>query len=71
MSNTGPDCSAILFLYSGESFVSSGFPWACGEPGAGGGFRAGEAGFGHGVVLVDRGLKTPSSLAEGTLSRYC
>lgn len=53
MSRTGPFCIAILFLYSGESLLSSGL---IGAPGPGevgcGTFRAGDIGLGYGVVLV-------------------
>ncbi len=55
MSSTGPALSASLLRYSGESFVSSGLPCAAGDPGAGGGLRAGDVGFGHAMELVDRG----------------
>lgn len=53
MSSTGPVCIAILFLYSGESLLSSGFIAVAG-PGEVGctTFRAGESGLGYGVVLV-------------------
>lgn len=71
ISSVGPACNAILFRYSGESFVSSGLPCAWGEPGAGGAFRAGDVGFGHGTVLVERGLKGASLVSGGTVSRYC
>lgn len=54
MSNTGPDCIAIFFLYSGESVFSSGLVPGPGEVGTTA-FRAGEVGFGYGVVLVFRG----------------
>lgn len=71
MSNTGPACSAILLRYSGESFVSSGFPCAAGEPGAGGCFRAGDDALGHGIVLVERGARgAPLALVEGTVWTY-
>ena len=67
MDKTGPACSAILFLYSGESFVSSGLPAAAGEPGAGGCLRAGDVGFGHVVLEVDRGASGAPFASEDVM----
>lgn len=53
MSSTGPFWIAILFLYSGESLLSSGLIATFGPGDVGcATFRAGDKGLGYGVVLV-------------------